>query len=459
MFVQFQKVMEDQMERTRAAFATQFMEQEEKITYLSDLLSTTSMAQVSVEEGSTESTHYISSSLDSPYTISPNSHYTLSSNPTSKFNPNVILGDSDETVKPVKVKDLKTFSKPSSSSSPLSFAQWYEPFNGWMNATNQPLRVRRASLYSYLSLEIRSELSQLDQNTISTFDGLFQTLCSKYTFTYDTETFLLSQLSNIKQGKDESVGTYASRLIALSKKATTNIVDETMKNFFIAGLISSLQTKILDSDPSSFEVAQMEAQRFEKNAIIINSHYSSSSSNSHNPSNNTNNSSSGVCTKGTCKNPTRNNNPLCISCHKSNNNSSSTSTPTQKTSHTPTPPSYTPTFSSPTPNPKPLGKGTNAPKGKVTPIPYDANNPPDFSLVPVSYIKVNNSSSDPLEWDYTKLTSEKRCHFCAQVMQPNHPCASKYTHYFGPEVRTLLFKKYSIPSRTSKPLGTPHQTP
>ena len=86
-------MMEEQMERTRAAFATQFMEQEEKITYLSDLLASTSMAQVSVEEGSTESTHYISPSLESPYTISPNSHYTLSSNLTSKFNPNVILGE------------------------------------------------------------------------------------------------------------------------------------------------------------------------------------------------------------------------------------------------------------------------------------------------------------------------------------------------------------------------------
>jgi hypothetical protein len=236
-----------------------------------------------------------------------------------------------------------------------------------------------------------------------------------------------------------------------------------MKNFFIAGLIPFLQTKILDSDPSSFEVAQMEAQRFEKNAIIINSHSSpsSSSSNSHSSSSssNTNNPSSGVCTRGTCKNPTKNGNPLCVSCHKSNQNSS-ISSPSSNSHSTPTSkPSASPSPSSPTPNSKSIGKGSTAPKGKVTPIPYDANNPPDFSLVPVSYLKVNNSSSNPLEWDYTKLSSEKRCHFCAQVMQPNHPCASKYTHYFGPEVRTLLFKNLSIPSRTSKPLGTPHQTP
>ena len=236
-----------------------------------------------------------------------------------------------------------------------------------------------------------------------------------------------------------------------------------MKSFFIAGLKTNIKGKLLDKNPASFAKAQENALKYEKNQLILDADHPPHSS--HPPpssrSNTPTNTPSVLCPQ--CRINPKGNKPLCSSCHRLNTgrrNSPSPSLP--QPSNPPTQPSNPPTLPSNLPPPLNRPHPSNTPNPvskKPTIIPYNPQSPPDFSLVPVAFLKPNNNSTNPLEWDYSKLNLEKRCHYCASVMQPNHPCQSKYPNYFPPEVRTLLLKNLSIPVRTVKPSGPPHATP
>ena len=238
-----------------------------------------------------------------------------------------------------------------------------------------------------------------------------------------------------------------------------------MKEFFINGL-HSLYIKVLDSKPATFDEAQVKALEFERHIMQEKSKLLNSSPTPI-PTLPPASKTPRLCSCGL--NFTKGGNLLCTNCYRlSKGQTPQTSPPISKPS-IPSPssqppifhpsPFITPPVSSPSLPPKqPAGRGGAKPK-KLPSIPYNPLSPPDFSLVPVAYLSINNSSTNPLEWDYTKLSSEKRCHCCAQVMQPNHPCQTTYVNYSAPEVRTLLFKNIPIPQRLTKPTGPPHQTP
>jgi len=85
----------------------------------------------------------------------------------------------------------------------------------------------------------------------------------------------------------------------------------------------------------------------------------------------------------------------------------------------------------------------------------------DFTQNKVKYITINNSSTNPLYWDNTKILDEKRCLYCTELMSKHSTptCKENYPNYSAPEIRTLLSKSITPPTRTSMPTGTPQSPP
>ena len=81
---------------------------------------------------------------------------------------------------------------------------------------------------------------------------------------------------------------------------------------------------------------------------------------------------------------------------------------------------------------------------------------PNFAISRVKFVKIDNSSTNPLLWDDDKSKEEKRCFYCAKHLKEHDaskPCKNTHQNYFSREVRNLLMKNINPPVRNSRPTG------
>jgi sporulation protein YlmC with PRC-barrel domain len=413
----------------------------------------------------------ISSSSSLPpsltHSTSPNSSFKLASSPSGiLYTHSSKIDNSIKGAKPIKLNNISLYDGKS------EFKEWFSLFNMKMQAGNHPEQVRLSTLIDYLTLDLQKLVAEMDPSVSASYPLLVESLHQAFRKLGMNEAEVLSDISNILQGESEVVMSFAARLLGKVKDLSIPLSDEAVTSFFLNGLRSEvlLITKPLLRDKSSFEHAQIAAAEAEiiveqaktraTKSSGINGNISSipNVNNNNNTTTSYNSSNNNIKKCNKCNlNVATPGKSMCNFCFsKSNNNRNNNYNNKNFNLRNNT---Y---FKGNRPNGNNSNNNNNNNNNidnYSLPPPINSPSTIDYTLNKVKYIPFDNNNNNPLYWDNLKLVRERKCVYCAQPMNADHPCKSRYPFYNCAEVRTLLIKGISVPQRSGSPGGPPLSPP
>ena len=384
---------------------------------------------------------------------------------TSSTHASIATDESRKGAKPLKLTGIPLYEGKS------SFKKWLRMFELKIISGNHSESVKYVTLLEYLSPEIFRQLSALDRSIFSSYPLLINFLQQEYkSFDPVGGTVSMNMVLQMKQGEDESVSSFASRLAtAIEDCEEMNLNGSPFeKNCFLDGLKEKLQVEVRKYSHEDIDSLLTRAKVMEDNLIMTNAALNRHGVNNNNSNNNSNNNIGKVG-----KNKTPNSSSICLDCsvllssskHKyclscfNKRRESKESKESKKevkkvcSKCNLRPPNFGFAWCEQCYQEKQKSLSSSSPLSP-SPSPFSSIN---WSKTRVQFLETNDDSKEPLLWTDKKLQSQKRCFYCAIPLSSHSPpsCKECFPFYHSREVRALKSKGVTIPERSSVPSGTP----